>query len=129
MLQRALPCSRQAQAPSQLGQAGHGQWRAPSALPCGRGEGEGLNGALAWGAGAHGLETMLVEGKACLWHGVHVLAVLGIFSRGSGPGDAPCLVPGWRPTARYRPQRVNAVCVLGSGAGRCVTRGVGVDSF
>lgn len=67
MLHRALPCSRRAQAPSQLGQAGDGQWRAPSALPWGTGEGEGLCDASAQGAGAEGLEIMLVVGKMYLW--------------------------------------------------------------
>lgn len=89
MLHRALPCSCQAQAPSQLGQAGDGQWRAPSTLPWGRGEGEGLYDASAQGAGTEGLETMLVLGKAYLWYRVPVPAVLRIFSCERGLGDAP----------------------------------------
>lgn len=41
--------------------------------------------------------------------------------------------PGGHPPVQFRPQRLAAeglsVCVLGSGAGRCVTRGVGVNAL
>ena len=54
-----------------------------------------------------------------------VPAPLGISCAGKGGSGFP-LAP-FRVGVGCR--RVNAVCVLGSGAGRCVTRGVGVDSF
>lgn len=108
MLSPALrwqPRSRRAQAPSQLSQAGRGQWRAPSTQrpALGRREGEGPSDASARGAGTGGGEAIPVAGRGCPRHEAPVLLELGISSRGRGLGDAPCPVPRWHPTARHQP--------------------------
>lgn len=136
---RAQPCggspapAKRRRPPGSAG-AGGGQRRAPSTHRPAPGRRGGRGPVRRLGAGGRGRwwdgDAGGGEGMPAA-RGARLAGAGNFLPRGGGQGMPPfARVPGWRPAARRRPRRVNAVCVLGSsGAGRCVTRGVGVDSF